>query len=515
MYKTLKAVIALSVLAVSWGCASIDFDYPRSESYAIEDTADTSLGRFYDSGAESYQDGTSGFHVLGSGIDALAARIALAEHAERTIDVQYYLIKRDATGTAFIESLLRAADRGVRVRVLLDDVFTRGYDVGMVALDHHPEIEIRIFNPFNRGAAGRALGSAKDFRRVNRRMHNKSFTVDNQVTIIGGRNIADEYFAARRDVNFGDLDVVCIGPIVEDVSSMFDLYWNHEAALPVPAFSRELDDPDAELERVRGQLATAYEQAPTKAYGDAVRSKYSSFLDEDEIQFEWAPYRLVYDSPDKGLKDHGETTHLIKSDLYEVLGSATDNVIIVSPYFVPLDIGVDALSEAENRGIDVTVITNSLAANNQFSVHAGYGPSRKPLLRNGVNIYEVKPDAQLQDTELVAASGAKATLHTKAFIVDHKEIYIGSFNFDPRSARLNTEMGVLIEDPAMAGEFVDYIHGKLPTDAYDVFLNEDDDLRWRAQVDGVDKIYDKEPETSWWDRFVVGFVRLLPIRGQL
>jgi putative cardiolipin synthase len=450
-----------------------------------------------------------------SGVDAIAARIALAEHAEVSIDVQYYLIKRDRTGTAFIEALLRAADRGVRVRVLLDDVFTSGYDVGMVALDHHPNVQIRIFNPFHRGAAGRSLGSMGDVGRVNRRMHNKSFTVDNQVTIIGGRNIADEYFEARADINFGDLDVVAIGPIVQDVSDMFDLYWNHRTALPVQAFAKELDDADAELVAIRERLSTAFDNAPSEQYGSAVRSKYTNFLDADEIEFRWAPYRLVYDSPDKGLSDHDDDTYLVKSDLFQTLASASKEAIIVSPYFVPLDAGVKALSEVRDRGVDITIITNSLAANNQFSVHAGYRSSRKPLLHKGVRIFEVKPDAELENAHLVAASGAKATLHTKVFVVDRKQVFIGSFNFDPRSALLNTEMGVLIEDPELANIFVDYIHTKVPTDTYELFLNDDDDLRWRTMSGGEDLVYSKEPESSWWDRFRVGLVAILPIRRQL
>src|SRR5210317_1023092 len=249
---------ALGIISVALSaCASIDFDYPRTESTSLVDTDDTYLAEKIIPTVAQQPDDYAGFYQLADGIDALSARLLLAARAERSIDLQYYLIKNDSVGRALFKALLDAADRGVRVRLLLDDIFTSGYDSGMAALDSHPNFEIRIFNPFNRGAVGRTLGAATSFRRVNRRMHNKSFTVDNQITIIGGRNIADEYFGAREDAKFGDLDVMGIGPVVQDVSNMFDTYWNHEAALPVPAFVKEPEDPEAALNELRERLANA------------------------------------------------------------------------------------------------------------------------------------------------------------------------------------------------------------------------------------------------------------------
>jgi len=231
--------------ALLHGCASVDFDYPKPASNALTDTGDTYYGKQLDGLAEQHP-GEAGFYPLSNGIDALAARLLLAERAERTLDAQYYLIKQDIVSHAFINALLRAADRGVRVRLLLDDIFTSGYDAGMAGLDSHPNFEIRIFNPFARRSA-RFMDGLTNFSRVNRRMHNKSFTVDNQITIIGGRNIADEYFGAREDAKFGDLDVLGVGPVVNDISNMFDTYWNHERAAPIAAFADMPDDPAAEL----------------------------------------------------------------------------------------------------------------------------------------------------------------------------------------------------------------------------------------------------------------------------
>jgi putative cardiolipin synthase len=505
----------LIVALLASGCATIDFDYPREESTALMDTTETHLGTRVAQLSADRPGDESGFYPLNDGIDALSARLLLAERAERSIDVQYYLIKTDTTSLAFIRALLRAADRGVRVRLLLDDVFTSGYDASMAALDSHPNFEIRIFNPFRRGAAGRAWSGLTDFGRINRRMHTKTFTVDNQVTIVGGRNIADEYFGAREDARFGDLDVVAIGPITNEVSQMFDSFWNHETALPVPAFARMPDDPAAELDRFRARLEEQIVVARDSKYGEAVRNTVLEFIDRPGADLDWVAYRLVYDSPDKGIRSKEGPSVSIVEPLVEALRSARKEVIVISPYFVPQKTGVRFFSELAARGVEVTIVTNSLAANNQVTVHGGYAPSRKPLLRSGVRIYEVRPDAEVAGAELVAASGAKSTLHTKAFLVDGEKVFIGSFNFDPRSANLNTESGVIIESERMTGRFLAGIDEKLREATWELFLNEDDKLRWRGYEDGGETIYRKEPESTWMQRFIAGIVRLLPVKSQL
>ena len=285
--------LAAALFALLSGCASIDFDYPRVESTAPLDTGDTFLGSELAELVESKPEAESGFYPLLDGIDALSARLLLADHAERTIDTQYYLIKTDQTSFAFIDALLQAADRGVRVRLLLDDVFTKGYDAGMAALDSHPNFSIRIFNPSNRGAMGKFYSSTTNLSRINRRMHTKSFTVDSQVTILGGRNIADEYFGAREDAKFGDLDVVGVGSVAKGVSNMFDSFWNHETALPVPAFAKMPDDPTAELEKLRARIEASREQIEQTKYADAVVARELEFLGKDIGVFDWAPYKLV------------------------------------------------------------------------------------------------------------------------------------------------------------------------------------------------------------------------------
>jgi putative cardiolipin synthase len=507
--------LAATLIAMLTGCASIDFDYPRVESTTVVDTSDTYLGSRAAELIASKSETESGFYPLADGIDALTARLLLAEQAERTIDTQYYLLKTDTSGLAFIDALLKAADRGVRVRLLLDDIFTKGYDAGMAALDSHPNFEIRIFNPFNRGAAGKAWSGLTNLGRVNRRMHTKTFTVDNQVTIVGGRNIADEYFGAREDAKFGDLDVVGAGSVANRVSHMFDSFWNHQTALPVPAFAKMPDDPAAQLVLLRERLLRAREQIIDTKYAEAVQATALEFMDKDKTKFEWAPYELVYDSPDKGIKSKAGPSVAITPKLVEALKSAEKELIVLSPYFVPRKGGVELFSELQARGVNVTIVTNSLAANNQITVHGGYAPSRKPLLKSGIQIYEVRRDADVPGAELIAASGAKATLHTKAFLVDRKKVFIGSFNFDPRSANLNTESGVIIQSQQMGSMFGDRVDAGLKTQTYELFLNEDGKLRWRGLDDGQEVIYKKEPQSTWGQRFKAGFMRLMPVRGQL
>lgn len=515
MFKNKKISTILPLAALLAGCAGIDFDYPRTASTVLAGTEDTYYGQQFAGLVTSKAEGESGFHPLSDGIDALAARLLLASRAERSIDLQYYLIKPDVTGQAFIDALLQAADRGVRVRLLLDDVFTGGYDSEMAALDFHPNIEIRIFNPFYRGLAGRARSGLTNFGRINRRMHNKSFTVDNQITIVGGRNIADEYFGARKDAKFSDLDVLGIGPVVADVSEMFDTYWAHETALPIPAFVETPKDPGAVLERIRRGLDDARENIVNTDYAQAVREQFVEYIHTDNSIFYWAPYELVYDSPDKGIKSKSKAAESIVTPLTESLAAAKDEVVLLSPYFVPRKSGVEGLSELQESGVDVTIITNSLAANNQFAVHGGYAPSRKPLLESGIKIYEVRADADVAGAEIVAASGAKATLHTKAFLVDRKEVFIGSFNFDPRSAYINTESGVIIRSPELATLFADGVAAALAQQTYEVYLSDSGSLLWRGGRNGKNEVLRKEPQTSWGQRFMAGLMRFMPIRGQL
>ena len=514
MTSTLRHLAIIVACCSIAACATVDFDYPKKETHALTDTSDTYFGRELADVVAAHPDGEAGFYPMGDAIDALATRLLLAERAQKTIDAQYYLLTTDVVGNVFLEVLLRAADRGVRVRLLLDDILTTGYDAGMAALDSHPNFEIRIFNPFaNRSF--RAIDGITSFSRVNRRMHNKSFTVDNQITIIGGRNIAAEYFGAREDYKFGDLDVMGIGPVVQDVSDMFDSYWNHRAAAPVPAFAKMPDDPEAILAEIRTKLIASREAIKDTPYAEAVRRRVEHYIESEENIAIWAPYTLAVDSPDKSDKKRAAEVASITTPLKESILTAKSEILIVSPYFVPRKSGIEMFTALQQSGVNITIVTNSLAANNQKAVHGGYAPSRKPLLKAGIKIYEVRPDAGVSGSEYVSGDSARATLHTKAFAVDNHDLFIGSFNFDPRSVLINTELGVIIHSTELTEKLLGNADQNLRDDTYEVFLNEKGQLRWRGYDGDQETIYTKEPSTSWWNRFVAGFFRILPIRGQL
>lgn len=346
-------------------------------------------------------------------------------------------------------------------------------------------------------------------------MHNKSFTADNQVTLIGGRNIAAEYFAAREDHNFGDLDVLAIGPVVDEVSAMFDTYWNDRAATPVEVVANVPEDPAAELAALRQRLLEAEAEILNTPYAAAVEKRAHDYLVTGTDSFTWAPYELVYDSPEKAQKKLANDAASIRTPLAAALDRAQNEIIILSPYFVPGKGGIKRLVGIQQRGVDVKVVTNSLAANNHAAIHGGYSPSRKPLLKGGVELYEVRADATVSGVDVVAEDAATATLHTKAFLVDDRELFIGSFNFDPRSAYINTELGVIIRSPEIAAAMGEFIGKHMSTKTYEVFLNKKGRIRWRGMENGEEVVLDKEPQASWGRRAAASFVSILPIKSQL
>lgn len=495
---------------------NIDFDYPRVETHAFksEDTQDTWFGKHFAASKEGQPPDYSGFRPLVDGTDALATRLLMARKAEKSIDAQYYLIKDDQVGRIFIYNLMQAADRGVRVRLLIDDMFmTKQFNVGMAALCRHPQFEIRIFNPFQRSEiTGKSLqGTVRDFRRINRRMHNKTFTIDNQITIIGGRNIADEYFGANTLGNFHDEDVLAIGPIVQDVSDTFDMYWNHSTALPAPAFLKHVEDAKKERDKLRDAFAAYMSDIADSKYSEAVRAKISDYLSTEDDIFQWAPYQLVVDSPDKGIPSLANQAASITTPLLESLKKAKKHIIVVSPYFVPDRHDVQRLIALRKTGVDVIIVTNSLAANNMFMVHGGYAPVRKPLLQAGIKIYEVRADSKVLGSEYIDTSHAVTTLHTKVFVVDENEAFIGSFNFDPRSIKLNTECGVIIRDTTIASDVASRINSILPNQCYKVYLNSKGRLRWKTTLDdGTEVVKTNEPDTTVSQRGLGLFARAVP-----
>ena len=513
--RAFALLFVLLVLAFGLGgCAGLPSLEGRTVSHAPTDTDDTRLGRAFAPQAAAHP-GLSGIHALLDARDAFAARILVARAAERSLDVQYYIWHPDMSGTLLLEALHDAAERGVRVRLLLDDNNTAGLDPTLAALDAHPRIEVRLFNPFPvRGS--RAFGYLTDFPRLNRRMHNKSFTADNQATIIGGRNIGDEYFGADDEVAFVDLDVLAVGPVVRDVSRDFDLYWASASAYPVDRLLAPAA-PD-QLAELAGQASLIERDPDARAYVDAVHaSPFASQLASGAVPFHWALTRMVSDDPAKGL-DRSQRDNELDSQLARIIGKPRASMDLVSPYFVPTKSGTRALSALAGEGVRIRVLTNSLEATDVTAVHAGYAKRREALLRAGITLYELRRrqprDEPSRGIGLSGSSGA--SLHAKTFAVDRERLFIGSFNFDPRSARLNTELGFVIESPAMAERMARAFDTRIPAMAYEVRLDDNGHLYWiDRRQEGKETRRDTEPGASLWRRAWVWFVSKLPVEWML
>jgi putative cardiolipin synthase len=499
------------------GCSSLPAPVGRSVTTAPTDTDATRLGRAIAPHVAAHPQ-EAGIYALAKPREAFAARVLLAGAAERTLDVQYYIWHGDQTGYLLFEALWQAAERGVRVRLLLDDNNTAGLDATLAALDAHPNIEVRLYNPL-RHRRFRAINFLADFRRANRRMHNKSFTADSQATIVGGRNIGDEYFGAGEGVVFNDLDVIALGPVVHDVSTAFDLYWNSPSAYPAAdLIGRAGADAGATL-RTRFEVVHADPQA--QAYIRALHdTPLVRQLLDGHLPLDWAKAHLLRDDPAKTLDTSGRTDVLLLSSLLQSIGRPQHSLDLVSPYFVPGAEGTAVFAELASQGVKVRILTNSLAATDVSAVHAGYARRRHDLLRAGVRLYELKPSA-VADTPNAEATTAtfgssSASLHAKTFAIDGSRMFVGSFNFDPRSALLNTEMGLLIDSPALAARLAAVLDQDLPRAAYDVRLaTAGGNLEWIEQTPAGDKRYTSEPDTGFWRRAAVRLLSFLPIEWLL
>jgi cardiolipin synthase C len=514
MNRVLSSLLFALVVVVT-GCATLPPPKDRLETTAFTDTAGTRLGRAIAPGAAA-NPGKTGIHSLPDPRDAFAARILLANAAEKSLDTQYYIWNGDQVGYLMLQALWQAAERGVRVRLLLDDLNTKGLDPTLATLDAHPNIEVRLYNPLV-GRDARALNFLTDFTRVNRRMHNKSFTVDNQATIVGGRNIADEYFGAGSGLTFADLDVLAVGSAVPEVSREFDVYWNSASAYPASGFvGPPMPDGTTNLE---AKFVANRGDPESTAYLEAVRATplVRDLLDR-KLNFEWTTAELIYDDPAKTLDTTERTDVLLLPELVRKIGPVEKTLDIVSPYFIPGAAGTEQLVALAKRGITVRILTNSLATSEAKSVHSGYAKRRRDLLQGGVRLYEIKGTAaqHAEESGRRFGSGSSTGLHAKTLAVDSRRIFVGSFNLDPRSARLNTELGLVISSPALAQGLTRFFEVEVPMLAYEVRLAANgSSLEWIERTASGEKHYDTEPESSWSARMGVELLSILPIDWML
>lgn len=482
----------------------------RPADLASHMDSETGLGKLAADGMAA-NPGKSGVVALAGGADALASRLALIEQAETSIDAQYYIWHDDSSGILLLDALRRAGARGVRVRLLLDDNGVPGLDQIMATLNAQPNIQIRLFNP-SMIRQPKLLGYALDFSRMNRRMHNKAMIVDNAVAIIGGRNIGDEYFQVGREF-YVDLDVLAVGPIVSDTSDAFDRYWNSASVFELERVIDLAADPDAFDVRV----AALQGGSGSKDISQKIRSSAERFV-KGQVTPEWTDVDLVVDDPVKG-QGQARRDQLMIVRLGRILGDVRQGVDLVSAYFVPGQAGTAYFEGLAQSGKQVRILTNALNTTDVLLVHGGYTRYRRELLQAGIELFELKlrgGQSSEEGHQVKPFGMSGASLHAKTFSVDRERVFIGSFNFDPRSALLNCEMGFLIHSASMARKISDAFDNGLAQVSYRPALTPEGKMIWREDIGTDDsRVYQEEPGTTWMQQAMLTVIGLLPVEWLL
>ena len=496
--------VLLAPLAAIWlaACGSLPAYVDRPVSLALQPATDSPLVRIVQNSIP--ESSLTGFRLMPLGSYALDARMELARRARDSLDVQYYLIKGDRTGRLFMRSLRDAALRGVRVRLLVDDLYTAGSDPMFSGLAAFPNVEVRLFNPFccaRASIAGKYLASIADFGRLNHRMHNKLFIVDSTAVIMGGRNIADEYFTRSEANNFVDMDVLLVGAAVPQLARIFDDYWNSRQAYPVQAIvGRSESDAAArgDFDRLvdEGEQMTSVALPPNDILG---YGPIGEDLDTGRLGLVWGPTTTFADQPAKVMATSREMARAmsVQMNVMDRIVEAQSDVVISSPYFVPGWTGVGQFSDLRRRGVNVTVLTNSLAATDEPLVHTGYVRYRSELVRAGVELYELSP-TRIRGNERIRLPGLSlGSLHAKTAVIDQTMVFIGSMNLDPRSENTNTELGIVTRCPALAREVVRVIDISKRTASYQLRFGADGhSLQWLAREGENEAVFSSEPEAT-------------------
>ncbi len=460
----------------------------------------------------------SGFYLLSDNTDAFVARFALATIAKKTLDIQYYIMHNDASGQYLAYAILSAADRGVHVRILVDDINLSGRDSRFKMLSQHKNIEIRIFNPLSNRDWFRNLELLTNLNRAGRRMHNKAFIADNTSAIIGGRNIGDEYFDARNSLNFVDLDLLTVGPIVSDITESFNDYWHSHWATPIENLSKTRVV-RKQLMTIRSKLKDKWHRAKNTDYFQTLKhAEFTQKIINKQIVFIWAEANLFYDKPEKISNDAINQTIHIGPQVMPYFEQANNELLIATPYFVPGKKGVNWLKNKKNQGLDIKILTNSLAATDVIAVHAGYKKYRMQLVTAYINLFELKPSAQPSQskTNKLIEGSRHASLHAKYMVVDQQYVFVGSANIDPRSELLNTEIGIMVDSKELAKQTIELFNRSTsPDNSFHLRLDKKKNLNWFTNESGKKTQYQHEPKVSLMRKLGVYIMSLLPIEGLL
>jgi putative cardiolipin synthase len=481
-------LLAAAFLVIS-GCAGLPRHVEKTRSVAFQEPGTTTLGRIVVS--DEVGKNLSGIRLLSSGDEAFASLIALADHAERTLDIQYYIIHEDESSRTLLHHVRLAADRGVRVRVLVDDLNTVGEDRRFMHLSSHANVEVRVFNPFTAGRFWtwtRFIASATNIRRINHRMHNKLFVADNALAITGGRNIGDAYFTLDPHSNFVDLDVVAAGPIVPALSASFDAFWNSKYAIPIGSVASAMSPEDTSAPLVEPDF-----------------SVNASWLEHDlnarDVQLIWVPATVLADGPAKIASETSpEEEVTIANDITALMKTAKQELIIISPYFIPGKQGVALIGDLVARGVRVRILTNSLASTDSPLVDIGYARYRVALLKLDVDLREMRPKLGQKHARFHPFRSSNASLHAKALVIDQKIVFVGSLNMDQRSAKTNSELGLVISSAEIARQITSLLDDLSSDSSYKLQLDANDHVEWVSGEPGTQKTWHRDPETSRTER---------------
>jgi cardiolipin synthase C len=501
MRKTWLAC-ALSILA---GCAGLPQHVKKHPSEALESPQNTALGQIVEKSQDGNAKTLSGIRLLSSGDEALHSLLALADHAEKTLDVQYYIIRQDESARVLLQHVRDAADRGVRVRLLVDDLNTAGEDRRFMHLGEHANVEVRVFNPFPGGRSAtwsRILASISDIPRINHRMHNKLFVADNELAITGGRNIGDEYFTLDKRSNFIDLDVVAAGPIVPQLSASFDAFWNSKYAYPIASLAAPTPPPEGPP--VNDPVPVNPDVSAAQGVPEEQADWLERELDAGLLKLSWVPATVLADRPAKIASDTSpEQEVTIANNIADLLRSAEHEVVIISPYFVPGQDGVALMRGLIERGVHIRVLTNSLASTDAPLVHNGYARYRVALLKMGVELSEVRPKLGQKRARFHPFRSAHASLHAKALVIDQRTVFIGSLNMDQRSRRFNSELGLVIRSPEIARQVTGLLDDVSADGSYRLSLDDSGRIVWTSG-EGLDlKTWHTDPETTLTQRIAL------------
>ncbi len=509
----LKPIWLVLIVLMLAACATLPTPESKTPSYAYDPPPDSHLAVMTREWVVDVDKGRSGFFKLFRNDDAMHWRLLLADMAEETLDMQYFIWKADASGDLLLDRVIKAADRGVRVRILVDDIYIIGADKSVAALSQHPNIEIRLFNPMQQRTTSMLLFVLEylgNIEQLNHRMHNKLIVADNRFVIVGGRNIGNEYFGLNPKQNFTDFDVVAFGAVAQKVSHSFDIYWNNQWAYPGEALlqnykGRELlpelrEELQEELDKKEWKLVEFQQNNPDK----------ETLLARLEQRMKGGTASVIYDEPLIGEK-------IPPMQLIETLGELTVNakheLLISTPYFIPHEDFYNGVPILISKGVRVVVLTNSLGSTNHPIVHSGYKKHRKNVIEMGVELFEMRHDASARGKFDTPPVKSKAFgLHAKYLVIDRQVSFVGSLNLDPRSIYINTEMGIIIDSARLAEAIAQEFEEELkPENSWQVLLDDKGRLYWKAG----DMIILREPARNAWQRFQAWFFGLFDLDDQL